>query len=189
MADQTLRRQQGRYTSGGVGTLAHQPRRRAIGEQLLAPPHLLIALTDLDHSMEGCRGSKQQAKAKWSFDASSGKSLMPIRFNYDEDSGEFLCRAVNLMIALNDCPLHGGNTAIVVRLPFFSSCCAQSRIIFEHLCCCSPGPIKAISAILPNMMSKATRRTCGTATPTTNDGTTRPYEKVGIWTAYQGWWR
>eukprot|EP01052_Picozoa_sp_SAG31_P004240 SAG31_NODE_174_length_21353_cov_23.387974_10_plen_316_part_00 len=36
-------------------------------------------------------------------------------FNWDEATGTFLCHSVNVMIALNDCPEHGGGTAIVVR--------------------------------------------------------------------------
>jgi hypothetical protein len=34
-------------------------------------------------------------------------------FNYDDETDSFLCRAVNVMVALNDSPENGGNTSIV----------------------------------------------------------------------------
>jgi len=42
-----------------------------------------------------------------------GGDRLPDWFAWDEEQDSFLCRAVNVVVALNDCGEHGGNTAVV----------------------------------------------------------------------------
>jgi len=42
-----------------------------------------------------------------------GGDRLPDWFSWDEERDSFLCRAVNVVVALNDCGEHGGNTAVV----------------------------------------------------------------------------
>jgi hypothetical protein len=69
---------------------------------------------------------------RWPIDEPAAATKDRHLFNWDDETGTFLCRAVNVMVALNDCPEHGGGTSIVVRAPETQSC-GHSPVSVSHL--------------------------------------------------------
>lgn len=111
-------------------------------------------------------------------------------FNYNDEEGTFLCKAVNLMVALNDCPFNGGNTAIVVRSrSLLSSCAAVPNTtvgrFLPAVACRSLGRISPTSGTPSKRTRPATPRTSGTATRTKNGATAEPSAREGTWTEYR----
>ena len=88
-----------------------------------------------------------------------GGDRLPDWFTWDEEQDSFLCRAVNVVVALNDCGVHGGNT------------------------CVDDAAISPTWPIRSKMTTKATRKSCGTATRTSRGGTASSCGKGAIWTA------
>jgi hypothetical protein len=107
-------------------------------------------------------------------------------FTFDNETGTFLCRSVNIMIALNDCPEHGGGTAIVVR-----SCCPKAALhSADRLLCAmhltggldrSLVPTKATSRTLFKTMRRAIRKPSSTPINTIRGSMARRSARADTW--------
>lgn len=117
--------QQGFGNSPCAGIGSHSVFDRLIGHPGFTP-HVKDFVNGEQTAMTGGGGVMQRWPGQASGIHHGGPRRWPINdpsqndrhlFTFDEEEGTFLCRSVNIMIALNDCHEHGGGTAIVVRPP------------------------------------------------------------------------
>ena len=144
--------QQGFGNSPCAGIGSHPVFDRLIGHPGFTP-HVKNFVNGERTAMTGGGGVMQRWPGQASGIHHGGPRRWPINdpsqndrhlFNFDEEEGTFLCRSVNIMVALNDCPEHGGGTSIVVRaLP---SLCSPVRTFLMQRCVCGnaqPGSHKS----------------------------------------------
>ena len=185
--------QQGFGNSPCAGIGSHPVFDRLIGHPGFTP-HVKEFVNGERTAMTGGGGVMQRWPGQASGIHHGGPRRWPINdpsqndrhlFNFDEEEGTFLCRSVNIMVALNDCPERGGGTSIVVRaLP---SLCSPVRTFLSAVCLAtrSPAATNPSSRTRSKKMKRATLKLFSTPKPTTRAATARASGKAASWMVSQ----